>query len=99
MGNALFDTAKGSSRSGSLSSLLLGCVVLFLLSDIPTKEVPSSSQDTTGEDDTGTNSGECFDGIDNDGDGNIDSQDFECSESNPEYDGTESGSGPPPGGP
>jgi hypothetical protein len=88
MSNALFDNIKGNKRTGSISSLAIGLVVLLLLSDIPTKEDPSTSLPD-----------ECADGIDNDEDGNTDSADYECDPTSPEYDGTEAGTGPPTGGP
>ena len=51
----------------------------------------SSSDDTTVEEPAGADVNTCTDGIDNDGDGAVDSMDLECDVNNPMYDGDENG--------
>lgn len=84
-----------NNRSKSTPSVALLALLLIVAGGWGT----SSSSDDTSSDDSNTDDGEnqqgqtgtCFDGMDNDGDGSIDSEDPDCEETAPWYDGNENG--------
>jgi hypothetical protein len=93
MGNALFDMNSPSrGRQDKSQYFVLFALLLILTAGYKTQ---SEVNDEAAE--NGSQS-ECSDGIDNDGDGDIDGADIHCDSIHPEYDGTEAGTGPPNGG-
>ena len=83
-----------NNRSRNTPSVALLALLLIVAGGwgVSSSDNDSSSSDNSddGENQQGPQ-GTCFDGIDNDGDGGVDSDDPDCEETAPWYDGNENG--------